>query len=49
MIHVNGGGVVGRSVVPGAISAAHCALLVLAVSAIINMAVGLGDTELSHE
>lgn len=49
MMQIIGGDVVGMSVVPEVISAAHCGLPVLAVSAITNMAEGLGDTELSHE
>lgn len=49
MMQIICGDVVGMSVVPEVISAAHCGLPVLAVSAITNMAEGLGDTELSHE
>ncbi|MGB2079130.1 MAG: xanthosine phosphorylase [Vibrio sp.] len=49
MMQVIGGDVVGMSVVPEVISAAHCGLPVLAICAITNMAEGLGDVELSHE
>lgn len=49
MMQVIGGDVVGMSVVPEVISAAHCGLPVLALCAITNMAEGLGDVELSHE
>lgn len=49
MMQGMGGDVVGMSVVPEVISAAHCSLPVLAVCAITNMAEGLGDVELSHE
>ncbi|MBD1577254.1 xanthosine phosphorylase [Vibrio sp. S11_S32] len=49
MMQIMGGDVVGMSVVPEVISAAHCGLPVLAVCAITNMAEGLGETELSHE
>ncbi|CAH8238230.1 xanthosine phosphorylase [Vibrio aestuarianus] len=49
MMQVIGGDVVGMSVVPEVISAAHCGLPVLAVCAITNMAEGLGDVQLSHE
>lgn len=49
MMQIIGGDVVGMSVVPEVISAAHCGLPVLAVCAITNMAEGLGDVELSHE
>ncbi|TON79904.1 purine-nucleoside phosphorylase, partial [Vibrio parahaemolyticus] len=48
MMQIIGGDVVGMSVVPEVISAAHCGLPVLAVCAITNMAEGLGDVELSH-
>lgn len=44
-----GGDVVGMSVVPEVIAARHCGLKVLAVSAITNMAEGLGKEPLSHE
>jgi hypothetical protein len=37
------------SVVPEVISARHCGLKVVAVSAITNLAEGLGDVKLSHE
>ncbi len=40
--------VVGMSVVPEVISARHCELKVVAVSAITNMAEGLSDVKLSH-
>ena len=49
MMQMIGGNVVGMSVVPEVISAAHCGLPVLAVSAITNMAEGLGETTLSHK
>ncbi len=49
MMQVIGGDVVGMSVVPEVISAAHCGLPVLAIGAITNMAEGLGDVPLSHE
>lgn len=49
MMQIIGGDVVGMSVVPEVISAAHCGLPVLAVCAITNMAEGLGDVQLSHE
>ncbi|PSW18087.1 xanthosine phosphorylase [Photobacterium sanctipauli] len=49
MMRVIGGDVVGMSVVPEVISAAHCGLPVLAVCAITNMAEGLGGVELSHD
>lgn len=48
MMQVIGGDVVGMSVVPEVIAAAHCSLPVLAICAITNMAEGLGDVELSH-
>jgi len=49
MMQIIGGDVVGMSVVPEVISAAHCGLPVLAICAITNMAEGLGDVDLSHE
>ena len=49
MMQIIGGDVVGMSVVPEVISAAHCGLPVLALCAITNLAEGLGDTELSHD
>ncbi|SJL84174.1 xanthosine phosphorylase [Vibrio palustris] len=49
MMQTIGGDVVGMSVVPEVISAAHCGLPVLAVCAITNMAEGLSDVVLSHE
>ena len=49
MMQIIGGDVVGMSVVPEVISAAHCGLPVLAVCAITNIAEGLGDVQLSHE
>ena len=47
-ISLIGGDVVGMSVVPEVISARHCDLKVVAVSAITNMAEGLSDVKLSH-
>ncbi|MGS2872235.1 xanthosine phosphorylase [Enterobacter huaxiensis] len=49
MMQIIGGDVVGMSVVPEVISARHCGLKVIAVSAITNLAEGLGDVKLSHE
>ena len=49
MMQIIGGDVVGMSVVPEVISARHCGLKVVAVSAITNLAEGLGDIKLSHE
>ncbi|USD37635.1 xanthosine phosphorylase [Ferrimonas sp. SCSIO 43195] len=49
MMQIIGGDVVGMSVVPEVISAAHCGLPVLAVCAITNLAEGLGETALSHQ
>ncbi|HGU1341780.1 TPA: xanthosine phosphorylase, partial [Escherichia coli] len=48
MMQIIGGDVVGMSVVPEVISARHCELKVVAVSAITNMAEGLSDVKLSH-
>ncbi|WP_022941779.1 xanthosine phosphorylase [Psychromonas hadalis] len=48
MMQIIGGDVVGMSVVPEVIAAAHCSLPVLSICAITNMAEGLGDVELSH-
>ncbi len=48
MMQIIGGDVVGMSVVPEVISARHCDLKVVAVSAITNMAEGLSDVKLSH-
>lgn len=48
MMQIIGGDVVGMSVVPEVISARHCGLKVVAVSAITNLAEGLGDIQLSH-
>lgn len=47
MMQIIGGDVVGMSVVPEVISARHCELKVVAVSAITNMAEGLSDVKLS--
>ena len=49
MMQTIGGDVVGMSVVPEVISARHCGLKVVAVSAITNLAEGLSDVKLSHE
>ena len=49
MMQLMGGDVVGMSIVPEVITAAHCGLPTFALAAITNMAEGLGDTELSHE
>jgi xanthosine phosphorylase len=49
MMRTLGCDVVGMSVVPEVISARHCGLKVLAVSAITNHAEGLSDVPLSHE
>lgn len=48
MMQIMGGDVVGMSVVPEVISARHCGLKVVAVSAITNLAEGLGEITLSH-
>ncbi|AWH87637.1 xanthosine phosphorylase [Limnobaculum parvum] len=48
MMQIIGGDVVGMSVVPEVISARHCGLKVVAVSAITNLAEGLGKVTLSH-
>lgn len=48
MMQIIGGDVVGMSVVPEVISARHCDLKVVVVSAITNMAEGLSDVKLSH-
>lgn len=48
MMQIIGGDVVGMSVVPEVISARHCGMKVIAVSAITNLAEGLGDVKLSH-
>jgi len=48
MMQIIGGDVVGMSVVPEVISARHCGLKVVAVSAITNLAEGLGSIQLSH-
>lgn len=48
MMQIIGGDVVGMSVVPEVITARHCGLKVVAVSAITNLAEGLGDIKLSH-
>jgi xanthosine phosphorylase len=49
MMQMLGCDVVGMSVVPEVISARHCGLKVIAISAITNLAEGLSDTPLSHE
>lgn len=49
MMQIIGGDVVGMSVVPEVIAARHCGLKVVAVSAITNLAEGLGDVQLSHQ
>jgi len=49
MMQILGCDVVGMSIVPEVLSARHCGLKVLAVSAITNFAEGLSDTPLSHE
>jgi xanthosine phosphorylase len=49
MMQIIGGDVVGMSVIPEVISAAHCSLPVLAICAITNMAEVLGDIALCHE
>lgn len=48
MMQIIGGDVVGMSVVPEVITARHCDLKVVAVSAITNLAEGLGEVKLSH-
>lgn len=48
MMQMIGGDVVGMSVVPEVITARHCGLKVVAVSAITNLAEGLGHVTLSH-
>lgn len=48
MMQIIGGDVVGMSVVPEVITARHCGLKVVAVSAITNMAEGLSNVRLSH-
>jgi xanthosine phosphorylase len=44
-----GADAVGMSTVHEAVLARHCGLRVVAISAITNLAEGLGDVELSHE
>lgn len=48
MMQMIGGDVVGMSVIPEVITARHCGLKVVAISAITNLAEGLGDVTLSH-
>ena len=49
MMQTLGCDVVGMSIVPEVLSARHCGLKVLVVSAMTNYAEGLSDTPLSHE
>lgn len=49
MMQILGADVVGMSIVPEVVSARHCGMRVLAVSAITNHAEGLSDIRLSHE
>jgi xanthosine phosphorylase len=49
MLRVMGADVVGMSTVPEVITARHCALKVLAIATITNLAEGLSDFPLSHE
>ncbi len=49
MMQIIGGDVVGMSVVPEVLSAAHCGLKVIALTAITNLAEGLSDVVLSHD
>lgn len=49
MMQIIGGDVVGMSIVPEIISAAHCGLKAVAFCAITNLAEGLGNVTLSHE
>ncbi|MGV8769546.1 phosphorylase family protein, partial [Pseudomonas aeruginosa] len=49
MMQTLGCDVVGMSIVPEVLTARHCGLKVLVVSAMTNYAEGLSDTPLSHE
>lgn len=49
MMQIIGGDVVGMSVVPEVLSAAHCGLKVIALTAITNLAEGLSEVVLSHD
>lgn len=49
MMQIIGGDVVGMSVVPEVLAAAHCGLKVIAMTAITNHAEGLSDVVLSHD
>jgi xanthosine phosphorylase len=49
MIRTLGGDAVGMSTVHETVAARHCGLRVAAISAITNLAEGLGEVPLSHE